>query len=49
VETSHQSQKGIAVVKEMSVNVLGFVISNFITLGCSGIASEAQWRFPLGA
>ena len=49
VETSHQSQKGIAVVKEMSVNVLGFVISNFITLGCSGITSEAQWRFPLGA
>jgi MFS family permease len=49
VETSHQSQKGIAVVKEMSVNVLGFVLSNFITLGCSGIASEAQWRFPLGS
>jgi len=49
VETSHQSQKGIAVVKEMSVNVLGFVISNFITLGCSGITTEAQWRFPLGA
>lgn len=48
VETSHASQKGIAVVKEMSVNVLGFVISNFITLGCSGISTEAQWRFPLG-
>jgi hypothetical protein len=49
VETSHQSQKGIAVVKEMSVNVLGFVLSNLITLGCSGINTEAQWRFPLGA
>lgn len=48
VETSHSSQKGIAIVKEMSVNVFGFVISNFITLGCSGIATEAQWRFPLG-
>lgn len=48
METSHQSQKGVAVVKEMSVNVLGFVISNFITLGCSGITTEAQWRFPLG-
>ncbi|KAL1586451.1 hypothetical protein WHR41_05233 [Cladosporium halotolerans] len=48
VETSHQSQKGIAVVKEMSVNVLGFVISNFITLFCSAITTEAQWRFPLG-
>lgn len=32
----------------MSVNVLGFVISNFITLGCSAITTEAQWRFPLG-
>jgi hypothetical protein len=30
------------------VNVLGFVISNFITLGCSGIKTEAQWRMPLG-
>lgn len=49
VETSHQSQKGIAVVKEMSVNVLGFVISNFITLFCSAITTEAQWRFPLGS
>lgn len=35
-------------VKEMSVNVLGFCLSNFITLGCSGIATEAQWRLPLG-
>ena len=30
------------------MNVLGFVISNFITLGCSGIKTEAQWRMPLG-
>jgi hypothetical protein len=47
VETSHQSEKGKAVVKEMSVNVLGFCLSNFITLGCSGITTEAQWRLPL--
>ena len=32
----------------MSVNVLGFCLSNFITLGCSGITTEAQWRAPLG-
>ena len=48
VETSHQSAKGSAVVKEMAVNVLGFVISNFITLAFSGLMTEAQWRFPLG-
>jgi len=48
VETSHQSAKGKAVVKEMAVNVLGFVISNFITLAFSSLMTEAQWRFPLG-
>ena len=48
VETSHQSAKGKAVVKEMVVNVFGFVISNVITLAFSGITTEAQWRFPLG-
>ncbi|KAK3070694.1 hypothetical protein LTR53_010006 [Teratosphaeriaceae sp. CCFEE 6253] len=48
VETSHQSAKGKAVVKEMAVNVLGFVISNFVTLAFSGLMTEAQWRFPLG-
>lgn len=44
VETSHQSAKGKAVVKEMAVNVLGFVISNIITLAFSGLMTEAQWR-----
>ena len=48
VETSHQSAKGQAVVKEMVVNVLGFVVSNLITLAFSGATTEAQWRFPLG-
>lgn len=48
VETSHQSAKGKAVVKEMIVNVLGFVISNMITLAFSGVTTEAEWRFPLG-
>ena len=48
VETSHPSAKGKAVVKEMSVNVLGFVCSNFVTLAFSGLMTEAQWRFPLG-
>lgn len=32
----------------MAVNVLGFVISNFMTLAFSGLTTEAQWRFPLG-
>lgn len=48
VETSHQDAKGKAVVKEMVVNVMGFVISNTITLAFSGTTTEAQWRFPLG-
>ena len=48
VETSHQSAKGQAVVKEMVVNVLGFVVSNIITLAFSRMSTEAQWRFPLG-
>lgn len=48
VETSHLSQKGQAVVKEMVVNVLGFVVSNVITLAFSRMQTEAQWRFPLG-
>lgn len=48
VETSHQDAKGKAVVKEMVVNVGGFVLSNIITLAFSAIRTEAQWRFPLG-
>lgn len=48
METAHHSAKGKAVVKEMTVNILGFVISNLITLAFSGLTTEAQWRFPLG-
>lgn len=48
VETAHHDAKGMAVVKEMAVNVLGFVLASFITLACSPLMSEAQWRFPLG-
>ena len=48
VETSKQSGKGKAVVKEMVVNAFGFILANLITLACSGIGTEAQWRFPLG-
>ncbi|KAK4933822.1 hypothetical protein LTR66_015880, partial [Elasticomyces elasticus] len=48
VETSHHSAKGKAIVKEMTVNVLGFVISNVVTLLLSGNGTTAQWRFPLG-
>jgi MFS family permease len=48
VETSHAEAKGKAVVKEMVVNVFGFVVSNIVTLLFSHSTSEAQWRFPLG-
>ncbi|KAF2268718.1 general substrate transporter [Lojkania enalia] len=48
VECSKSEEKGRAVVKEMTVNVGGFVASNFITLVFSGSRSNAQWRFPLG-
>lgn len=47
VETSQQSAKGKAVVKEMVI-VLGFVVLNTIILAFSDITTEAQWRFPLG-
>lgn len=48
VECSKSENKGKAVVKEMTVNVGGFVMSNVITLIFSGTSTEAQWRFPLG-
>ncbi|KAI0469695.1 general substrate transporter [Xylariaceae sp. FL0804] len=48
VETAHHSAKGMAVVKEMAVNILGFAIASFITLACSPLMTGAQWRFPLG-
>ena len=48
VETSKQSGKGEAVVKEMIVNVVGFILANLTTLAFSGVRTEAQWRFPLG-
>ncbi|KAF2810998.1 uncharacterized protein BDZ99DRAFT_475856 [Mytilinidion resinicola] len=48
VECSKAEEKGRAVVKEMTVNVGGFVMSNLITLVFSRMSTEAQWRFPLG-
>ncbi|KAL8832634.1 MAG: hypothetical protein Q9191_000150 [Dirinaria sp. TL-2023a] len=48
VETSVQNAKGKAVVKEMVVNVVGFILANIFTLLFSGLNTEAQWRFPLG-
>lgn len=48
VETSVQSAKGKAVVKEMVVNVLGFILANVMTLMFSGMTTEAQFRLPLG-
>lgn len=48
VETSIQSEKGRAVVKEMVVNVVGFILANIFTLAFSSLHSEAQWRLPLG-
>ena len=48
VETSVQSAKGKAVVKEMVVNVVGFILANIMTLLFSGLTTEAQFRLPLG-
>lgn len=48
VETAAPAAKGQAVVKDMTLNVLGFVIANVITLACSDWTSDSQWRFPLG-
>ncbi|KAH7125711.1 hypothetical protein B0J11DRAFT_568449 [Dendryphion nanum] len=48
VECSKSEEKGRAVVKEMTVNVGGFVMSNVITLIFSASQTDFQWRFPLG-
>ena len=48
VETSVQVAKGKAVVKEMVVNVLGFIFANILTLAFSSLTTEAQFRWPLG-
>ncbi len=42
VETSHQNAKGKAVFKETVVNVLGFVVSNIITLAFSGLTTKGS-------
>ena len=46
-ECSDAHDRGRAVVMEMFVNVLGFVISNWVTLAFSPLRNNLQWRIPL--
>lgn len=46
-EVSEAHDRGKAVVMEMFINVLGFVISNWTTLVFSPVSSNLQWRIPL--
>ncbi|CCG81390.1 Hexose carrier protein [Taphrina deformans PYCC 5710] len=46
-EVSEAHDRGKAVVLEMFINVLGFVISNWTTLVFSSVRSNLQWRIPL--
>lgn len=46
-EVSEAHDRGKAVVMEMFINVLGFVISNWTTLVFSPVRSNLQWRIPL--
>lgn len=46
-EVSEAHDRGKAVVMEMFINVVGFVISNWTTLVFSPVRSNLQWRVPL--
>lgn len=46
-EVSEAHDRGRAVVMEMFINVLGFVIANWTTLVFSPVRSNLQWRIPL--
>jgi MFS family permease len=48
METTTAEFKSKAVTLDMTANVVGYVVSNIITLSFSHIGSDAQWRLPLG-
>ncbi|KAI5921589.1 general substrate transporter [Camillea tinctor] len=46
-ETSKVHNRGKLVVFEMSMNVFGFMLSNWINFGMSFVGGPVGWRFPL--
>ncbi|KAI1499280.1 general substrate transporter [Biscogniauxia marginata] len=46
-ETSKVHNRGKLVVFEMSMNVCGFMLSNWINFGMSFVGGPVAWRFPL--
>ncbi|BFZ53530.1 hypothetical protein PYCC9005_000555 [Savitreella phatthalungensis] len=45
-EVSEAHDRGKAVVMEMFINVVGFVISNWTTLAFAAVPNNMQWRIP---
>ncbi|KAH9904152.1 putative MFS sugar transporter [Xylariomycetidae sp. FL2044] len=46
-ETSKVHNRGKLVVFEMSMNIFGFMLSNWINYGMSHVGGSVAWRFPL--
>ncbi|CAJ2513262.1 Uu.00g013810.m01.CDS01 [Anthostomella pinea] len=46
-ETSKVHNRGKLVVFEMSMNIFGFMLSNWVNYGMSFVGGSVGWRFPL--
>lgn len=46
-ETAKTSSRGKLIIIQMANCILGFSISNWLTLGFSFVPGSASWRFPL--
>ncbi|KAI1470938.1 putative MFS sugar transporter [Daldinia caldariorum] len=46
-ETSKVHNRGFLVVLEMSMNIFGFSMSNWVNYGMSFVGGSVGWRFPL--
>ncbi|KAI0485311.1 general substrate transporter [Xylariaceae sp. FL0804] len=46
-ETSKVHNRGKLVVFEMSMNIFGFMLSNWVNYGMSYVGGPVAWRFPL--
>lgn len=46
-ETSHVKWRGQLVVFEMTMNIFGFMLSNWVNYGLSFVGGAIAWRLPL--
>jgi hypothetical protein len=46
-ETSKVHNRGFLVVFEMSMNIVGYSLSNWVNYGMSFVGGSIAWRFPL--